>query len=110
LIGFKNNINIKNIFEAYKSLKQVFKIAKDKYDPILGQGVSQIPYSCGKSYIGQTRRSFKAHLKEHVIDTKTIPISKSTIFEHSQNYKHLILFEILSLLLLLSYNSGSTIN
>ena len=45
---------IKTLSKPYKNLKQLFKTAKDKYDPMLGQGVYQIPYSCGKSYIGQT--------------------------------------------------------
>jgi hypothetical protein len=52
--------NIKNLFKPFKTLKQLFRIAKDKYDPMLGQGVYQIPCSYGKSYIGQTSRYFKA--------------------------------------------------
>jgi hypothetical protein len=85
--------NIKTLFKPYKTLKQLFRIAKDKYDPMLGQGVYQIPYSCGKSYIGQTGRSFKAHLKEHIVDTHHNHISKSVIVEHSHNSKHLICFD-----------------
>ena len=43
--------------------------AKDKSNPFLYQGVYQIPYSCGKTYIGQTGRSIQIHLKEHIPDT-----------------------------------------
>jgi hypothetical protein len=59
--------NIKTIFKPFKTLKQSFRSAKDKSDPMLGPRVYQIPCSCGKSYIGQTGRSFKAHLKEHIV-------------------------------------------
>jgi hypothetical protein len=55
--------NIKTLFKPYKTLKQLFRTAKDKSDPMLGPRVYQIPFSCGKYYIGQTGRSFKAVLK-----------------------------------------------
>jgi hypothetical protein len=61
--------NIKTFFKPCKTLKQLFKTAKDKSDPMLGPRVYQIPCSYGKSYIGQTGRSFKARLKEHIADT-----------------------------------------
>jgi hypothetical protein len=77
--------NIKIIFKPYKTLKQLFKTAKDKSDPMLGQGIYQIVYSCGKSYIGQTSKSFKTYLKEHIVDTLHNRISKSTIVERSYN-------------------------
>jgi hypothetical protein len=71
--------NIKTLFKPHKTLKQLFRTTKDKFDPMLGQGVYKIPCSCGKSYIGQTGRSFKSHLKEHIVDTFHNHISKSTI-------------------------------
>jgi hypothetical protein len=61
--------NIKTIFKPFKTLKQLFRSAKDKTDPMLGLGVYQIPFSCRKSYIGQTGRTFKAQIKEHIVDT-----------------------------------------
>jgi hypothetical protein len=85
--------NIKTVFKPYKTLKQFFRIAKDKSNPMLGQGGYQIPSSCGKSYIGQIGISFKACLKEHIVDTTHNRISKSTILEHSFNSKHLICFD-----------------
>jgi len=60
---------------------------------MLGPGVYQIPFSYEKYYIGQTGRSFKAYLKEHIVDTTDNWISKSTIIEHSFKSKNTILFE-----------------
>jgi hypothetical protein len=60
---------------------------------MLDQGVYQIPCSCGKSYIGQTRRSFKTHIKKHIEDTSHNHISKSSIIEHSHNSKHIFSFD-----------------
>jgi hypothetical protein len=85
--------NIKTVFKPYKTLKQLFKTAKDKSNSMLGQGVYQIPCSCGKSYIGQTRRSFKVCLKEDIVDTTHNRISKLVIVEHSSKSKHLICFK-----------------
>jgi hypothetical protein len=50
--------NIKTFFKPCKTLKQLFKTAKDKSDPMLGPRVYQIPCSYGKSYIGQTGQIF----------------------------------------------------
>ena len=85
--------NIKTVFKPFKTLKQSFKSSKDKFDPMLAPGVYQIPCSCGKSYISQTGRSFKSHLKENIADTTHNHISKSTIVEYSFNAKHLICFD-----------------
>jgi hypothetical protein len=85
--------NIKTVFKPHKTLKQLFRTTKDKSDPMLGPGVYQIPCSCGKSYIGQTGRTFKARLKEHIVDTTHNRISKSAIVEHSFKSKHLIFFD-----------------
>jgi hypothetical protein len=85
--------NIKTVFKPYKTLKQLFRTTKDKSDPMLGPRVYQIPCSCGKSYIGQTGRTFKARLKEHIVDTTHNQISKSTIIKHSFKSKHLIFFD-----------------
>jgi hypothetical protein len=44
--------NIKTLFKPYTNLKQLFRTAKGKSNPMQGLGVYQIPYSYGKSYIG----------------------------------------------------------
>lgn len=85
--------NIKTIFKPYKTLKRIFRIVKDKSDPVLGPGVYQISCSGGKSYIGQAGRSFKSCLKEHVANTTHNHISNSTIIGHSFKSKHLIWFD-----------------
>jgi hypothetical protein len=85
--------NIKTLFKPHKTLKQLFRTTKDKFDPMLGQGVYQIPCSHGKSYISKTGRSFKSCLIEHITNTFYNYISKSTITKHSHNFKHLIFFE-----------------
>jgi hypothetical protein len=100
------------VFKPYKTLKQLFRTAKDKSDPMLGPGVYQIPCSCGKSYIGQTGRTFKERLKEHIADTTHNRISKSSIAKHSSKSKHLIFFDQTKIFglypsLLLPTHSGS---
>jgi len=37
--------NIKTLFKPHKNLKQLFRTAKDKFDPMFGQGLYQIPCS-----------------------------------------------------------------
>jgi predicted GIY-YIG superfamily endonuclease len=101
--------NIKTLFKPYKTMKQLFRTAKDKSDPMLGQGVYQIPCSYGKLYIGQTSRSFKARLKEHIADTFHNQISKSAIAEHSFNSKHLICFDQTKILAFASHYSSHII-
>jgi hypothetical protein len=101
--------NIKALLKPYKTLKQLLITAKDKSNPMLGQGVYQIPCSCGKLYIGQTGRSFKAHLKELLVDTLQNQISKSTIVEHSFNSKHLICFDQTKILASSPHHSSHTI-
>jgi hypothetical protein len=102
--------NIKTLFKPHKTLKHLFRTAKDKSDPMLSQGVYQIPCSCGKSYIGQTGRSIKTRLKEHIADTLHNHISKSTIAEHSHTSKHLICFDQAKILASTPYYSSRIIH
>ena len=51
--------NIKTIFKPHKTLKQLFRSVKDKFNPFQSQGVYQNPCSCGKTYIGQIGRSIQ---------------------------------------------------
>jgi hypothetical protein len=101
--------NIKTIFKPFKTLKQSFRSTKDKFDPMLGPRIYQIPCSYGKSYIGQTSRSFKSHLKEHIADTTHNHISKSVIVEHSFKSKHLICFDKTRILASAPYYSSHVI-
>ena len=71
--------NIKTIFKPHNTLKQLFMSTKDKSNPFLSQGVYQIPFSCGKTYIGQIGRSIQTCLKEHIVDTNHNQVNKSAI-------------------------------
>jgi len=44
--------NIKTFFKPYKTVKNLFRTAEDKSNPMLGQRVYRIPCSCENSYIG----------------------------------------------------------
>jgi len=101
--------NIKTIFKPFKTLKQSFRYAKDKSDPVFVPWVWRIPFSCGKSYIGQTNRSFKSHLKENIANTIHNILSKSVIIEHSFKSKHLICFDKTKILALAPYYSSHVI-
>ena len=46
-----------------------------------------------KTYIGQTGRSIRTSLKEHIADTNHNQVNKSAIVEHSFKYKHRICFD-----------------
>jgi len=76
---------------------------------MLGPRVYQIPYSCGKSYIGQTSRTFKSRLKEHISVTTYNQISKLAIIEHSFTSKHLIFFDEKKILALTPHYSSCLI-
>ena len=101
--------NIKTIFKPHKTLKQLFRRAKDKSNPFLSQGVYQIPCSCGKTYIGQTCRSIQTHLKEHINDTNHNPVNKYAIVEHSFKSKHHICFDQTKILASTSHYSSRLI-
>jgi hypothetical protein len=73
---------------------------------MLGPSVYQTPCSCGKSYTGKTGRSFKDHLKEHIVDTTHNRIFKSPIVEHSFKSKHLIFFDQTKIISLAPYYSS----
>jgi len=60
---------------------------------MIGPRFYQIPRSCEKSYIGQTGRSSKVRLKEHIVDTTHNCITNLAITEHSFKFKHLICFD-----------------
>jgi len=54
---------------------------------MLGPRIYHIPFSSGKSYIGQTGRTFKSHLKQHISNTKSLnhpfsntPLTLITLF------------------------------
>jgi hypothetical protein len=46
-----------------------------------------IPCLCGKQYIGETGRSFRIRIQEHVVDIKHNRTCPSTLAEHSDKTK-----------------------
>ena len=50
--------------------------------------VYEIPCSCDKRYIGETGRSIKDKLKEHIVDIHHNRIKNSAIAEHCHNTNH----------------------
>ena len=81
----------------------------DENHPMLGPRVYEIPYSCGKSYIGKIGRSFKDQLKEHMTNAYHNRIYISTIVEHFHNSRHLICFDKTSILAFTPFNSNCVI-
>ncbi|KAJ8944912.1 hypothetical protein NQ318_012721 [Aromia moschata] len=59
----KNNIGVR--FRTVKSIQQVLPSNKDPVPRLLTKGVYELKCTCGKSYIGQTRRSIQCRIKEH---------------------------------------------
>ncbi|CAK1589756.1 unnamed protein product [Parnassius mnemosyne] len=53
--------------------------------PLQDVGVYKLDCECGLSYIGQTKRSIKFCLKEHIADLKHRRSGKSAICEHVQD-------------------------
>ncbi|KAJ0178488.1 hypothetical protein K1T71_006311 [Dendrolimus kikuchii] len=51
--------------------------------PLQDAGVYKLDCECGLSYIGQTKRSIKTRVKEHIADMKHTRSTKSAISEHT---------------------------
>ena len=102
-------MNNKTFFKPHQTLNQLFRSTKDKNDPLSGPGVYEIPCSCGKSYIGQTGRSFKTQLEEHMEDTGHNWIAKSAISEHYHSTGHLICFDKSKIISLVPFHSSRII-
>lgn len=69
------------------------KLVKDRIDQQRLKGVYKINCSCGRSYIGVTRRLFKIRIKEHQADTKNQRTRSFTLVEHSLRSRHHICLE-----------------
>lgn len=50
--------------------------------------VYRIPCSCGKEYIGETKRALETRLKEHQGATRRVEVEKSAIAEHALAEQH----------------------
>ena len=76
--------NIKVAFRSSRTLQSMLSSVKDKVPTEMQLGVVyKIPCSCGKVYLGKTRRKLKTRLKEHKEACKRGELKKSTIAEHA---------------------------
>jgi len=60
--------DIKTVFNTNTKIESLFWSPKDKIPEMLTPRIYEIPCSCGKSYIGQTRRATEIQIKEHEKD------------------------------------------
>lgn len=80
-------------FTPPNTLRNMLESAKNLLDPKNHKGVYSIPCSCGKVYIGETRRSFGIRLKEHINDITRNRSEKSGLAEHACFSSHYIYME-----------------
>ncbi|KAI5643765.1 hypothetical protein NE865_04161 [Phthorimaea operculella] len=73
--------SIKTVFTPLSKISYSLRTPKDVI-PIQNAGVYKVQCSCGKSYIGQTKRSISERVKEHIAAVKNRQTHKSAIAEH----------------------------
>ncbi|KAH1024076.1 hypothetical protein HUJ05_003635 [Dendroctonus ponderosae] len=56
---------VKTIFKPTRTIQQTLRSAKDKRDPLSAPRVYRVPCSCGRAYIGTTKRSINTRITEH---------------------------------------------
>ncbi|CAK1594250.1 unnamed protein product [Parnassius mnemosyne] len=85
--------SIKTYFKPLKKIGQFLPSVKC-HIPLQDAGVYKLDCECGLSYIGQTKRSIKTRVKEHIADVKHRRIGKSAVYEHVQDRpRHYIRFD-----------------
>ena len=91
--------DIRTVFTTISTLPPQFTRVKD-VDPLLSRAgvVYKVPCSCGKKYIGETKRAFGTHSKEHQAATRRGEVEKSAIAEHAWAEQHHPLWEEISIL------------
>jgi len=60
-----NKYNIQTVFKPTKKIGQILRNPKDQRLPLSSAGVYKIPCSCGKAYIGETRRMVNICVKKY---------------------------------------------
>ena len=86
--------DMKVIFKSGRSLRSVLTKVKDPL-PMEKKAkvVYRIPCSCGKSYIGETKRRLETRLREHQEACRKGTREKSAVAEHAWNDHHTIKWE-----------------
>ena len=74
--------NIQTIYLPTTKIGNTLRPVKDKRHPLDTPGVYSIPCSCGKVYIGETKRSVKTRLKEHERNIRLCHPENSAVAEH----------------------------
>ena len=79
-----HNFGMKVVFRSSHSLRSMLPKAKNAL-PVEKQAnvVYRIPCSCGKAYIGETKRRLETRLREHQDACQTQALQKSAVVEHS---------------------------
>ena len=85
--------NIKTRFCTVKKIKNVLPSPKDSHPPLQSMGVYEVPCCCGRSYVGQSKRSISQRLKEHERAMKLHQWDASAVAEHyASSPGHKIMF------------------
>ena len=85
-----SNYNVKAVLKSCNIICKKLANHEDLVDPNMRQGaVYQIPcHGCDFSYIGETKRSFSIHKKEHLADIRHLRFDKSALTEHVFGNEH----------------------
>ena len=77
------------VFRSSSTLCGQLMRVKDQ-DPLEKKSsvVYQVPCSCGRVYIRETKRALETRMKEHKAATRRGEMEKSAIAEHAWNYHH----------------------
>ena len=91
--------HIKTVFTAISTLRQQLTRVKDQ-DTMLSRAgvVYRIPCSCGKEYIGGTKRALGTRLKEHEAATRRGETEKSAIADHAWAEQHCAAWDEITIL------------
>ena len=84
-------IDIRTVFTTISKLRQQLIRVKDVDPPLSKAGVvytCKVPCSCGKEYIGETKRALGTCIKEHQSATRGREREKSTTAEHAWAEQH----------------------
>ncbi|MFX0618098.1 reverse transcriptase domain-containing protein, partial [Escherichia coli] len=85
--------SIKTYYKPINKISQFLPPVKC-HIPLQDAGVYKLDCDCGLCYIGQTKRSIRTRIKEHIADVKHRRYTKSAVCEHSQDRaKHYIRFD-----------------
>ena len=83
--------NIRTAFKSASTLRTTLVRVKDPIPIEKKSGVVyEVPCSCGKVYIGETKRFLKTRMKEHRAAARLGQLEKSAVAEHAWQDGHTI--------------------